>query len=135
MKVIQTLAMLSIFIYNCHSQPANIEENNPNVDFELVADGLQNPWGMAFLPKGDILVTEIKGKIRIIRDGKLLDSEIKGVPEVYLRGQGGLMDIELHPNFEENNWIYLSYASSDGPGSGGNTAIARFKLVEDALTA
>jgi len=88
---------------------------------------------MAFLPNGDILITEKGGEIRIIRNKKVLDEPIKGVPEVYLRGQGGLMDIELHPDFEKNNWLYLSYSSTEGPGNGGNTAIARFTLVGNRL--
>lgn len=125
---------LSILYYHSQAQPAKIQGNNPSIDYELIVDGLQNPWGMAFLPNGDYLVTEKSGEIRIIRDEKLLNDRIEGVPEVYQRGQGGLMDIQLHPNFEKNNLVYLSYASSDGPGSGGNTAVARFKLVGNKLT-
>ena len=113
---------------SCNAQPSEIAANNSKVSFELVTEGLQNPWGMAFLPNGDILVTEKSGDIKIVRDGKLLKQQISGVPEVYDNGQGGLLDIELHPNFEQNNWIYLSYASTEGSGSGGNTAIARFEL-------
>ena len=116
-----------------HSQPSEIRPNNTSIDYLLVADGLENPWGMAFLPNGDILVTEKKGEIRIVRAGKLLPDKIEGVPDVYIRGQGGLLDIELHPDFANNGWLYLSYASKDGPGTGGNTTISRFTLEGKTL--
>ncbi len=98
----------------------------------LVVDGLQIPWGFTFLPDGSMLITEKRGNIYRFKDG--VKSEITGVPPVYVRGQGGLMDIELHPNYESNGWLYLSYASSEGSGKGGNTSIARAKLENDRLT-
>ena len=134
MKSYRLLLFYSLLAFNCQSQPANIKGNNSNIQYELVVDGLSNPWGMVFLPNGDLLVTEKEGEIRIIRDGKLLDQRIEGVPKVYVRGQGGLMDIVLHPDFSDNNWIYLSYSSSAGSGNGGNTAISRFKLTGIQLT-
>ena len=94
---------------------------------------MTNPWGMVFLPNGDMLVTEKEGEIRIIREGKILEEKIGGVPNIHVQGQGGLMDIELHPQFDQNRWIYLSYSSSEGGGSGGNTTIARFTLVNNEL--
>ena len=130
------LLALSFQICACQgrSQPAEIGMNNPSIEFEEVSGGLVNPWGMAFLPNGDILVTEKKGEIRIIRDGTLLDKKVEGVPEVYLKGQGGLLDIELHPDFNQNRWLYLSYSSKDGSGSGGNTNIARFSFDGTVLS-
>lgn len=99
---------------------------------DTIANELKNPWGLTFLPNGDLLVTERAGEIRIIRNGKLLDEKITGVPEVFASGQGGLFEIELHPNYNENNWLYLIYAA---PGSGGaNTAIMRAKLSSTTLT-
>lgn len=120
--------------FSCQSQPTEIGPVNTKIEYERVVDGLNNPWGMAFLPGGDILVTEKKGEIKIIRNGKLLDEPIDGVPDVYLRGQGGLMDIELHPQYDQNGWVYLSYSSSEGSGSGGNTTIARFNFDGKRLT-
>ena len=77
-------------------------------------------------------MTERSGEIRIIRDDELLEEKIEGVPEVYARGQGGLFEIQLHPEYNENGWLYLSYAA---PGSGGgNTAIMRAKLTGFNLT-
>ena len=120
--------------FSCRSQPSEIGPNNSKIEYERVVGGLNNPWGMVFLPSGDILVTEKKGDIKIIRNGKLLDESIDGVPDVYVSGQGGLMDIELHPKYEQNGWIYLSYASSDGSGRRSNTTIARFKFDGKRLT-
>jgi len=120
--------------FSCQSQPSEIGRNNTKIKYERVVGGLDNPWGMAFLSGGDILVTEKKGEIKIIRNGKLLDELIDGVPDVHVRGQGGLMDIELHPQYKQNGWVYLSYASSEGSGRGGNTTIARFNFDGKRLT-
>jgi aldose sugar dehydrogenase len=104
---------------------------------DFVADtllrGLENPWSIAFLPTGEVLITERPGRIRIVKDGVLLEQDIEGVPEVYVNGQGGLHEIKLHPDFADNGMLYLAYAS---PGEGGgNTAVCRarldgYKLVE-----
>ena len=97
-----------------------------------VVSGLVNPWAMAFLPNGDILVTERPGRLRIVRKGKLLDAAVTGTPEVFARGQGGLLDIALHPSFGTNKLIYLSYAK---PVAGGaTTAVARGKFENDKLS-
>ncbi len=103
------------------------------IDFstELVVKNIQNPWGMAFLPDGSILTTEKSGKLLHFNNGKTV--EILGVPDIYVRGQGGLMDIELHPNYNNNKWLYLSFSSSEGNGKGGNTAIMRAKLSGNKL--
>lgn len=98
---------------------------------DTLADNLKNPWGIAFLPDGRILVTERAGQIVIFQDGKPLDQVIE-IPDVFVHGQGGLMDIKLHPDYEDNGWIYLSYAKK-GEGGGG-TVIARTKLEGNQLT-
>ena len=69
-----------------------------------VADGLVIPWSMAFLPGGDLLVTERPGRLRIIRDGRLLPDPVPGVPEVVAQGQGGLLDVMPHPEFASSHW-------------------------------
>lgn len=102
----------------------NSEKLNYYID--TVATGLKNVWGLTFLPNNDLLATERDGEIRIIRDGKLLDQKVNGVPPVFANGQGGLFEIKLHPDYANNGWLYISYAA---PGdSGGNTAIMRAKL-------
>jgi glucose/arabinose dehydrogenase len=98
---------------------------------EMVVDNLSNPWGMTWLPDGSMLITEKSGEL--IRFNKGVKTEIKNVPEVYNRGQGGLLDIVLHPNYTENGWIYMTYASTEGEGDGGNTALIRCKLKDDSL--
>ena len=96
-----------------------------------VVEGLEHPWGMAFLPDGSILVTERPGRLRLVRNGVLEPEPIAGVPEVWARGQGGLLDVALHPDFERNRLVYLSY-SKPGP-NGATTAVARGRLVDGRL--
>jgi glucose/arabinose dehydrogenase len=97
-----------------------------------VVSGLENPWGLAFLPSGDMLVTERPGRLRIVRNGTLLPEPVAGVPEVRARGQGGLLDVVLHPQFATNNFVYLSFSK---PGSeGATTAVVRGRLDGNRLT-
>ena len=107
-------------------------ERKSNVTFDIVtiAEGLENPWGLAFLPGGKMLVTERPGRLRVVTaDGKLSEP-VSGLPRVDARGQGGLLDIALDPNFASNGLIYWSYAE---PGDGmNNTAAARGKFVDGA---
>lgn len=90
-----------------------------------VAEGLVNPWSMAFLPNGDMLVTERPGRLRIVRHGQLLPAPVPGLPAVLARGQGGLMDVVLHPNFSSNRLLYISYSKPYATGDGATTAIIR----------
>ncbi|WP_124980779.1 PQQ-dependent sugar dehydrogenase [Nonlabens xiamenensis] len=106
-------------------------EDQKDYDVTPIVEGLTNPWGMDWLPNGDLLYTEKEGKL--YRFDGTTSQPIKGVPEVYVRGQGGLLDISVHPSYPEKPFIYLSYASSEGTGEGGNTAIARAQLKEDQL--
>jgi len=121
----------------CQGAPVNAEaqrNGDGSHDFRIVtiAEGLEHPWGMAFLPGGDILVTERPGRLRIIRNGQLVGQPIQGVPPVAARGQGGLLDVVLHPRFSENRLVYLSYAKA-GP-DGATTAVSRGTLQDDRLT-
>jgi glucose/arabinose dehydrogenase len=107
----------------------------PGENFKVVtvAEGLKNPWSMAFLPNGDMLVTERPGTLRIIRNGQLLPDPVAGVPAVRAQGQGGLQEVALHPNFASNRIIYLSYAKARGDGSEGTTALSRARFENDRL--
>jgi aldose sugar dehydrogenase len=98
-----------------------------------VAEGLRNPWSMAWLPNGDMLVTERVGTLRIIRGGKLLPTEVPGVPPVRAQGQGGMQEVAVHPNFAQNHYIYLSYAKPRNDNKEGTTALTRAKLEGDKL--
>lgn len=102
-----------------------------NYTIEVVIPDITNPWGMVFLPDNSILFTEKHGELFHFKDNKKIP--IEGLPEIYNRGQGGLMDLELHPNYKENGWVYISYASKEGEGDGGNTAIMRAKLEGNKL--
>jgi glucose/arabinose dehydrogenase len=94
---------------------------------ETVAEGLENPWALAFLPDGRILVTERPGPLRIVeRDGRL-SAPLAGVPAVHARNQGGLLDVAVDPRFGENRLVYLSYAEPAEDGTAG-TAVARGTL-------
>lgn len=104
-----------------------------NYELTQIAEGLENVWAMAFLPGGDILVTERPGRLRIIRDGALLSGEVEGLPEVYARGQGGLLDVVPHPEFANNRLLYLSYSKPQG-GTASTTAIIRGRFENDRLT-
>lgn len=86
-------------------------------------EGLEHPWGMAWLPSGEMLITERPGRLRVVRGGKLDPTPIAGVPDVFAVGQGGLLDIAVHPNFERNRWIYFTYAY--GSESANRTRVAR----------
>ncbi len=77
---------------------------------QTVAKGLRSPWAMAFLPNGDLLVTQRNGQLRVVRDQRLLESPVTGAPKVYHAGQGGLLDIMLDKDFAENRTVYLSFA-------------------------
>ena len=96
-----------------------------------IADGLQHPWGLAFLPDGRILVTERPGRLRIIENGQLNPRPVSGLPEIAASGQGGLLDVAIHPNYRDNGWIYFSFV---GPGKGGmGTEVARARLNGNRL--
>ena len=104
---------------------------------ETVVSGLEHPWGMAFLPDGRILVTERAGRLRVVERGKLLASPVSGLPVIEPIGQGGLLDIVLHPDYQNNGWLYFSYAEpTEGFFTNDyGTAVARAKLDGNRLTA
>jgi glucose/arabinose dehydrogenase len=101
---------------------------------DTVISGLQVPWGMAFLPNGDMLISERAGTMHIFSNGKL-SAPLEGVPPVMATGQGGLLDIELHPDYKNNGWIYFSYSSVTARDNKtvGNTAIMRARLKGNRL--
>jgi glucose/arabinose dehydrogenase len=97
----------------------------------LVARNLAHPWGIVFLPNGDMLVTERPGRVRLIHDGVLDPKPVDGVPQVKAQGLHGLMDIALHPQFAENHWVYLTYTKATDRGQ--TIALARGRWDGSAL--
>ncbi|WP_179346143.1 PQQ-dependent sugar dehydrogenase [Winogradskyella ursingii] len=120
--------IIAICILTCAQDKNPVNTKNTH---EVVVDELNIPWGFTFLPDGAMLITEKAGELIHFKNGK--KTSISGLPDIYVRGQGGFMDIILHPNYEENGWIYFSYASEKGEGDGGNTAIGRAKLNGNSL--
>ena len=98
-----------------------------------VVEGLQDPWSIAFLPGGEMLVTEKPGRLRIVRNGVLQPEPIAGTPEVRYLGQGGLLDVVLHPDYESNRLIYLSFSKPNEDGSQGTTAVVRGRFEGNRL--
>jgi len=133
----KSVLALYLFVVMVNFSCAQKAENGVNIPSKtmfsavLVVDNLQIPWGMAFLPNGSLLIAEKSGEIIRFKDGEKFS--IDNVPEVYNRGQGGLMDIVLHPDYSNNGWLYFSYSSQEGGDKGGNTAIMRAKLDGNSL--
>jgi glucose/arabinose dehydrogenase len=112
----------------CVAQAETFKSSAGNIAVETVAGGLVNPWALAFLPDGRMLVTERPGRMRIVTPDGKLSAPLAGVPKVFAVGQGGLLDVVLDRDFANNKTIYFCFAEpSDG---GGRTALARAKLSE-----
>ena len=105
--------------------------NAAEYKIETIADGLSHPWAMAFLPQGDMLVTQRSGQLRRISDGRLLPEPISGVPDLYVGGQGGLLDVILDTGFEDNHRIFMSFSSGDRGSNA--TRVISARLVGNTL--
>lgn len=99
---------------------------------EVVTDGLAHPWSLAFLPDGRALITERSGRLSLVDLTSGQRTRVQGVPEIRSGGQGGLLDVAVHPRFADNGWVYLSYVGSLGEGSG--THVGRGRLSGSALS-
>ncbi len=97
-----------------------------------VVGGLEHPWAVAWLPGDELLITERPGRLRLVRNGVLQPEPIRGVPEVLAAGQGGLLDVSVHPDFATNRWIYLTYAA--GSADANHTRLARARFDGQALS-
>lgn len=118
------------------SAPALAQDTLPDSEFdgeiEVVASGLVHPWSLAFLPEGELLVTERGGRLRLITEDGLVAEPVSGAPEPYVAGQGGMLDVVLHPEFETNGYVYLTYAA--GNRRANRLAIARGHYADGALS-
>jgi glucose/arabinose dehydrogenase len=134
MKILMSLclriALLSMALFTsawAQDRPAVINSEKHSFRVVTLLTGLENPWSVAFLPDGRMLVTERAGRLRLVgQDFRLDPKPISGLPDVVSQGQGGLFDVVLHPEYAQNGWVYWSY---NAPGAGGwGTALARGKL-------
>lgn len=130
------LILIILFtLFNCNAQENSndfvLQPEVMNYTFETVASDIAVPWGMTWLPDGAMLVTERSGVIYHIKDKT--KTEIKNVPKVVVRGQGGLLDIATHPDYANNGWIYITYSSDEGEEKGAHTQLIRAKLEGQSL--
>lgn len=134
MRIVLSIILLAGITLAC-AQRGNdsVGLNTPdrNYTLETIVPDLDNPWGMDWLPDGSMLITEKSGALLRFNQGKL--TEIKGLPDVYVRGQGGLLDVAVPPDYSDNGWIYLTMASDQGGGTGGNTQLIRAHIQNDRL--
>ena len=108
--------------------------STPNVVHAVpVAEGLVNPWGLAFLPDGRMLVTERPGRLRIVSPSGVLSEPLTGVPAVLARNQGGLLDVAIDPEFASNRMVYLTYSEPGEAPNTASTAVGRGRLTETGL--
>ena len=128
-RLLTLMCLIAIVIAPAHAQTVQSDKHAFRV--VTLVRGLQNPWSMAFLPDGRMLVTEREGRLRIVsKDFKLDPKPVEGLPEIVATGQGGLFEVAIHPQYAQNGWIYWAY-NAPGPGGWGTT-LARGKLISDA---
>ncbi len=133
-RLIQTAKIIILFaLASCSLKSTSSQTIAVTPDFQTVTviQGLEHPWSVAWLPDGNLLITERPGRLRIVRDGILDPTPISGVPEVFAFKQGGLMEVSLHPRFAENSFVYLTY--SHGTAEANHTRIGRAKFDGNAL--
>lgn len=124
-------ASLALLPAAAWAEDQTLDTETGKIKVETVADGLDHPWGMAFLPDGRLLVTERSGDLRIMSADGALSGPLSGVPKIVAKGQGGLLDVTLDPKFAENKLVYLSFAEAGEGGAG--TAVARGRLTDTGL--
>lgn len=127
-KIVLTVLYFLFHSYACLS----IADEQTNFKVTTLVEGLEHPWGMAFLPDNRLLVTERPGRLRLIENNQLHPQPITGLPEIVASGQGGLLDVVLHPDYQNNGWIYFSFSAGGRAGIG--TEVARARLNGMRLT-
>lgn len=124
-------ALCFVLFFCCCSLPLQARQQAPADDYllnvETLTEGLEHPWSMVFLPEGGVLISERAGRLRLYERGRLLVDPIPGLPRVDATGQGGLLDLALHPQFEQNRWLYFSYVDRTSEGYTTRLSRARYK--------
>ncbi len=135
MRLFITLFLLSL-LTACKAQTklndVPLEADPKDYTIEIVANNINIPWGFTWLPDGSMLVTDRSGEIYHIKNREV--TTIKNVPKVVARGQGGMLDIIVHPKYNDNGWIYFCFSSPEGDGNASNTELMRAKLENGAFT-
>jgi len=129
-RTILLLAQLAIILGSCTKETHEEPAGEPQITYSTLITGYEIIWGMDFLPDGDLIFGEKRGKLYRKSNGKV--TEITGFPTVLASGQGGLLDIRVHPDYATNGWIYASYSASN-PGGGGQLRLIRFKINNNQL--
>lgn len=133
-RALLALAVTSLLALTPPAMAMAMAERSELGELQLteVADGLEHPWALAFLPEGQgYLISERPGRLRLLDAQGRLHPPLGGVPAVFARGQGGLLDIALSPGFATDRLVYLSYAEADDEGQRAGTAVGRGRLKED----
>jgi glucose/arabinose dehydrogenase len=129
--LVTALAAAILVAMPAAAQVQSVETEAGTVSVSTMASGLVHPWGMTFLPDGRLLVTERPGRLRLLGPGNTLSEPLAGTPEVFDRGQGGLLDVALDSDFTSNRFVYLSFAE---PSEGGaSTAVGRGRLEDNRI--
>lgn len=135
-KLISNVIIVTSFLFSttsCAKSKIDLDTEKAAIQVEVLTGGLDHPWGLTFLPNGDMLVTERTGQLLLLNASGEKISTISGVPKVAVNGQGGLLDVVLHPDYLNNKLVYLSYSGpGDQPGFAG-TEVARAKLLGTSL--
>ncbi|WP_323762958.1 PQQ-dependent sugar dehydrogenase [Maricaulis sp.] len=130
MRIVASLAATAILTSGGFAQSDIHETEQADFRVETIAGGLAFPWSVAFLPDGDMLVSEREGRLRLIEDGILRAAPVAGLPDILVEGQGGLMGLAVHPDFADNRLVYFAYA--EGRSGANHTALGRGRLNSDA---
>ncbi len=129
---VASLCASAMFSLSLQAFAATYQSEEGTLTVEEVVGGLQHPWAVAFLPLGKgMLVTERTGSLRRVDPDGKLSAPISGVPKVWVQGQGGLLDVELSPDFANDRMVYLTYAEQSSDGKTGGTAAGRGRLSDD----
>jgi len=124
--LVAATALIALVAPFASAQDAPIKTERYTLKVETLASGLSSPWSVALLPDGLILITEKAGALRVMREEKLLERSVLGLPEMTVRGQGGLLDVVAHPGYQKNRLIYWSYSAGTSTEVG--TEVARGRL-------
>jgi aldose sugar dehydrogenase len=138
----RTLVIVALALIGGTQLSGQTPSRSAHHDYRVVpfVEALVQPWSIAFLPGGDVLITERPGRLRIVRNGKLLPNPVEGVPQVVHSSQGGLLEVAPHPNFASNRLLYITYSKQTGPATDpkqptpATTALVRGRFENDRLT-